>query len=44
MTNQSSIFNTQFEYEIIFKRIGTTRNFKMFYTYSSRTQWVMILV
>ena len=43
MTNQSSIFNTQLEYEIIFKRIGT-RNFKMIYTYSSRTQWVMILV
>ena len=43
ITNQSPIFNDEFERVAMnikknFKRIGTARNFKMFYAYSSRTQ------
>ena len=42
MTNQSPTLNDQFksgnEYKIISEKIGTTTNFRMFYTYSSRTQ------
>ena len=42
ITHQSPIFNDQFERVAVsvkkIKRIGTARNFRMFYTYSSRTQ------
>ena len=43
ITNQSPIFNDQFEGVAInikkkIKRIGTAGNFRIFYTYSSRTQ------
>ena len=45
MTNESPIFNDQSEtVEIIFKRLETAISFRMLYTYSSRTKWVMILV
>ena len=43
MTNQSRNLKGGNEYRIIFNTIGATRNFRIFCTYLSKIQQVMIL-